>query len=536
MARVTSASLTCPRGGCTRDAPCSRCSGIRTEAAVFAKYALGRQDVILGADITEAVNDAAAAEMMRHTELDSAIASNRLYAKEADAKQREIAQKDNFSADDAAHLKHLENLQDSYAVINEGLMTKAALADTEAHEALLSLVMGLLRAQFVPDSVADSAPAASEPVTAPAPEPPSSKKAMKAKAKADEDTAIAEAMERAAAEKREQEEAERAGEARRHARLQAEAQKAAQCARAEAAQRDDEVANAIAVANSLVADELKTKGPLKVDTISTARLFESNLVLAENQRRMALANGTELPTAPASNQAFVDLLVCSPLSSDRERCISFLSTGWASDLGCAPTPPLSAPPTVAGQQPWQAVKRSSGASSSKRSGAAPSGYAGKVPSARISRGTVGDQGGRLRPSDAGGPRDDAGNTPSAVFGMPRPKAGPSGRPGGTALRRATRPPSPAPTHGGGSPSFASASAARGGAGLANNDGRRGASGAVFKDLVRPLAPTPTPASDFDLLARVRALEDAAVRVSGGAAPATPSPTPSSARSPLRLRR
>ena len=83
-----------------------------------------------------------------------------------------------------------------------------------AQATLLSLVMGLLRAQFVPDSVADSAPAASEPVTAPAPEPPSSKKAMKAKAKADEDAAIAEAMERAAAEKREQEEAERAGEAR----------------------------------------------------------------------------------------------------------------------------------------------------------------------------------------------------------------------------------------------------------------------------------------------------------------------------------
>jgi len=46
--------------------------------------------------------------------------------------------------------------------------------------------------------------------------------------------------------------------------------------------------------------------------------------------------------------------------------------------------------------------------------------------------------------------------------------------------------------------------------------------AVFKDLVRPPAPTPTPASDFDLLARVRAHEDAAVRGSGGAAPATPS--------------
>jgi len=167
---------------------------------------------------------------------------------------------------------------------------------------------------------------------------------MKAKAKAGEDAAIAEAMKRAAAEKREQEEAERAKEAKRHARLQAEAQKAAQYAKAKAAQRDAEVASAITVANSLVADELKTKGPLKVDTISTARLFESNLVLAENQRRMALANGTELPTALASNQAFVDLLVCSPLSSGRERCISFLSTGWASDSGCAPHPsPLSPP-------------------------------------------------------------------------------------------------------------------------------------------------------------------------------------------------
>jgi len=47
--------------------------------------------------------------------------------------------------------------------------------------------------------------------------------------------------------------------------------------------------------------------------------------------------------------------------------------------------------------------------------------------------------------------------------------------------------------------------------------------AVFKDLVRPPAPTPTPASDFDLLAPVRTLEDAAVRGSGGAAPATPPP-------------
>jgi len=47
--------------------------------------------------------------------------------------------------------------------------------------------------------------------------------------------------------------------------------------------------------------------------------------------------------------------------------------------------------------------------------------------------------------------------------------------------------------------------------------------AVFMDLVRPPAPTPTPASDVDLLAGVRALEDAVVRGSGGAAPATPPP-------------
>jgi len=308
---------------------------------VFAKYALGRQDVILGAD-----NDAAAAEIRRHTELDSAIASNRLSAKEADAKQREIAQKDNFSADDAAQLKQLENLQDSYAVINEGLMKKAALADTEAHEALLSLVMGLLRAQFVPDPVADSAPAASEPVTAPAPKPPRSKKAMKANAKAEEDAAIAEAFKRAAAEKREQEEAERAHEAKRHALRQAEAQKAAQYAKAQAALREAEVANAISAANSLVQDELKGPGPLNVDTISTAKLFQSNLVLVENQRKLALANGTKLPTAPASNQAFVDLLVGNPSSPDRERCISFLLTGWASDSGCAPPPsPLTPPPS-----------------------------------------------------------------------------------------------------------------------------------------------------------------------------------------------
>ena len=84
-------------------------------------------------------------------------------------------------------------------------------------------------------------------------------------------------------------------------------------------------------------DELRKKGQLDADAISTAKLFESSLALAENQRKTALANGTELPTAPASSQAFVDLLARYTLSPDRERCISFLSTGWASDSGCAPT-------------------------------------------------------------------------------------------------------------------------------------------------------------------------------------------------------
>jgi len=106
----------------------------------------------------------------------------------------------------------------------------------------------------------------------------------------------------------------------------------------------------------------------------------------------------------------VDLLARNPLSSDRERCISFLSMGWASDSGCAPTPPLSGPPRTAGQQPWQVVRRSSGASSPKGSGGAPSGYAGLVPSARTSCGTVDGQGGRLGPIDAGAPRGAAGNT------------------------------------------------------------------------------------------------------------------------------
>jgi len=154
------------------------------------------------------------------------------------------------SADDAAQLEHLKNLQGSYAVINEGLKKKAALADTEAHEALLSLVLRLLRAQSAPEPVTYSAPAAPEPVTD-------------------------EAMKRAATEKREQEAAERAKEAKRHALIQAEVQKAAQYAKAKAAQRAAEVTNALSVANSLVEDELKKKGLLDVGAISTAKLFEA---------------------------------------------------------------------------------------------------------------------------------------------------------------------------------------------------------------------------------------------------------------------
>ena len=67
-------------------------------------------------------------------ELESALATNDISIHEADAKQREITRKDVFSADDAAQLKQLKDLQDSYAVINEGLKKKAALADTEAHK------------------------------------------------------------------------------------------------------------------------------------------------------------------------------------------------------------------------------------------------------------------------------------------------------------------------------------------------------------------------------------------------------------------
>jgi len=61
---------------------------IRTEAAQFAKYALGEPVVTFGANIAKAVNDVAAAEMTRRTDLDSAVASNDFSTQEADAKQR----------------------------------------------------------------------------------------------------------------------------------------------------------------------------------------------------------------------------------------------------------------------------------------------------------------------------------------------------------------------------------------------------------------------------------------------------------------
>ena len=63
----------------------------------------------------------------------------------------------------------MKNLQDSYAVINEGLKKKAALADTEAHQAVLIHVLGLLGARSAPEPVTNSAPAAPEPVTNSAP-------------------------------------------------------------------------------------------------------------------------------------------------------------------------------------------------------------------------------------------------------------------------------------------------------------------------------------------------------------------------------
>jgi len=246
----TSANLNCLRVTCECNAPCARCMEIRTEAARFAHYTLGKPVVTFGADITKAVNDAAAAEMTRRAELESAVASNDVSTQEADAKQREIARKDVFSADDAAQLTQLQDLKDSYAAINEGLKKKAALADTEAHRALLTLVLGLLRAQFVPEPVTNSAPAT-----------PSGKKVKKVKVKPEDDALIAEATEQAAAEKREQEATERAKEAKRHALVEAEVQKAEQFAKAQAEKRAAEVTNVISVASSLVEDELQKQGP-----------------------------------------------------------------------------------------------------------------------------------------------------------------------------------------------------------------------------------------------------------------------------------
>ena len=137
----------------------------------------------------------------------------------------------------------MKNLQDSYAVINEGLKKKAALADTEAHQAVLIHVLGLLGAQSAPEPVTNSAPAAPEPVTNSAPATPSGKKLMMVKDKPDDDALIPEAMEQAAAEKREQEAAERVKEAKRHALIRAEVQKAEQFAKAKAAKRAAEVTN-----------------------------------------------------------------------------------------------------------------------------------------------------------------------------------------------------------------------------------------------------------------------------------------------------
>ena len=66
---------------------------------------------------------------------------------------------------------------------------------------------------------------------------------MMVKDKPDDDALIPEAMEQAAAEKREQEAAERVKEAKRHALIRAEVQKAEQFAKAKAAKRAAEVTN-----------------------------------------------------------------------------------------------------------------------------------------------------------------------------------------------------------------------------------------------------------------------------------------------------
>jgi len=91
MAQATSANLTCSREGCKCHAPCAQCIKIRAVATQFASFALGEPGVTFGANITKAVNDAVVAETTWRIELDSAIASNVLSTKEADAKQREIA-------------------------------------------------------------------------------------------------------------------------------------------------------------------------------------------------------------------------------------------------------------------------------------------------------------------------------------------------------------------------------------------------------------------------------------------------------------
>jgi len=169
-----------------------------------------------------------------------------------------------------------------------------------------------------------------------------------------------------------------------------------------------------------VEDELKEKGPLDVGAISTAKLFKSSIALTENQWKTALADGTELPTAPTSSRAFVDLLTRNPLNPDRERCISFLLTGWASDSGCASTPPLLGPSGTAWQQPWRAVGRGSGASSLKGNGGKSSTVAGVASSARTSRSAGDNQGNRPKPGDASTSLGATSPAPKAVLGMPKP--------------------------------------------------------------------------------------------------------------------
>ena len=223
-------------------------------------------------------------------------------------------------------------------------------------------------------------------------------------------------------------------------------------------------------------------------------------MLAETQRKTALADGTELPTAPTSSQAFVDLLLTRhPLNPDRERCISFLTTGWNSDSGCASTRPLSGPSETASQQPWRAAGRGIGASSLKGNGGTSSKGAGAASSARTSSSEGGNKGNRPKPGGSSTSHGATSFVPKAALGMPKSKVKPSGGLSGAAPTQATKPPTPAPGGNAWRSPSASASAAKSGAGLAHGDGRKSASdlgtsgkrtGAVSRGDSPSVAPTP----------------------------------------------